>query len=672
MLARRRAILGIEKQAAQRADIYRYIHLIGRDTMQLQDAVNEIKQRIQCTQYLTKSKHGMYVCPWCRSGEGTNGTGALKYYVDKNVVHCHICHRGADVINLYKQVNGEINTAKAIEEMAKSIGIYIDAPKTKKAAAADKAKKDAQEVQKDNQNTDKTEYYRECRARLTDKEASAYLNDRGISIETAAAYWIGYDPKADPAGAGHPCKRIIVPSSPTHYMGRRIDGVKEWAKVNVKGATAGIFNEQAIYTGSTVFITEGAFDALSILEVGADAIALNGKGNAQHLIDRIETHGTRATLILSLDNDPAGQEATKVLQDGLKRLNIPFFTADICGGCKDPNEALTSNRISFSKAVYEAIDKATVPDSTSLYIDTMMNAEIARFKSEKKTGFNNLDIKTGGLYSGLYCIGAISSLGKTTFALQMADQLAADGNDVLFFSLEQSRLEMVSKSLARMQAQKNPKSLITSLAIRKGMFADTVQEIAQEYKEVIGHRMNIIEGNMRCNLSFICEKVRNYVLRNNVRPVVFIDYLQILQGQEDARQSIREMVDNTLTELRRLSRELDLTIFVISSLNRSNYLTPVDFESFKESGGIEYTCDVVYGLQLECMNEEVFDKQNNIKEKRDRVKECKAEMPRRVELCCLKNRYGAPSFSCMYKYYPDKDLFFEVKENPQKLSGYDW
>ena len=81
--------------------------------------------------------------------------------------------------------------------------------------------------------------------------------------------------------------------------------------------------------------------------------------------------------------------------------------------------------------------------------------------------------------------------------------------------------------------------------------------------------------------------------RNQVKPIVIIDYLQIIQGDPQQRQSTKELIDSNVTELKRLSRSRDIPVFLISSLNRSNYLTPVDFESFKESGGIEYTADVI-------------------------------------------------------------------------------
>lgn len=66
------------------------------------------------------------------------------------------------------------------------------------------------------------------------------------------------------------------------------------------------------------------------------------------------------------------------------------------------------------------------------------------------TGFSSLDnVLDGGLYEGLYVIGAISSLGKTTLIAQIADQIAQAGTDVLFFSLEMARNELISKSVSR-------------------------------------------------------------------------------------------------------------------------------------------------------------------------------------------------------------------------------
>lgn len=669
--------------------------------MDREQAKQYIKSNMSCLPYLKKSKGGLFCCPLCGSGEGKNGTGAVKFYEESNTWFCHKCNneelqgRPGDIISLHQIENGtDYNTALSL--LANQMNITIDAftPQTApqsddkqqgdKISAADKKGQDGADKGQKEPAANYTKYYRECKNRITDPAAVEYLQQRGISTETAAAYWIGFDPAADPAGAPggkgnkkHPCARIIIPTSTGHYVGRSIDPktAKAFAKMNPAGSSPAIFNSVALYAQDVqeVFITEGAFDALSILEAGHTAIALNSAGNFKALIKLLEKRRTDATLILCPDNDSDPQTAERVkkqfeeLAAAMQRLNISHITADINGSYKDANEHLTGDREAFIAALEQAQRQAGArPDNTEYYIDALMSKEVERFKDDKKTGFANLDREAGGLYSGLYVLAAISSLGKTSFALQLADQLAESGQEIVFFSLEQSRLELVSKSLARRTVTKdskgnlNFKKAATSLAIRKGFIP---QQAVKEYKAAVQDRFSIVEGNFNCNVSFIGNYIRQYIRKNKTRPVVFIDYLQILQpAAEVKRMSAKEAIDNTITELKRMSRELDLTVIVISSVNRANYLTPIDFESLKESGGIEYSCDVLWGLQLQCLENSIFEKEGKIKEKRDIVKQAKAENPRKIELSCLKNRYGIANYSCYFDYYPANDLFIEGEE----------
>ena len=303
------------------------------------------------------------------------------------------------------------------------------------------------------------------------------------------------------------------------------------------------------------------------------------------------------------------------------------------------------------------------PDNVLDYINNHMGDDIASFAQEIKTGFAEFDREAGGLYPGLYTIGAVSSLGKTTFCAQMADQLAAAGNDVLFFSMEQTRLELVSKSIVRTIAKKDISTPLNSLRVRRGYLPRPVLDAAREYGESVGERLSIIEGVFNCTIEYIANYIRDYIKLNDRRPVVFIDYLQILQPSEEAQHratSSKDTIDAAVRELKRLSHELGITIIVISSLNRTNYLLPVDFESFKESGGIEYTSDVVLGLQLRCLRDPEFEKLKTITEKRDRVRREKNATPRRLELVALKNRYGISSYCVGFDYFPSVDLFREV------------
>lgn len=636
------------------------------------------------------------ICPLCGSGSGKNGTGITEKPHSRN--HFLKCwnggcsfEQGGSVIDLYMLENGmnpQTDFSRAVDELAARLNISID-PHRNSTAAEDFAEAPAGDGAASSpaepaaqQPTNYSKYFLQWMQNLRESaEAQAYLQRRGISMETAAACCIGFEPawisptvikRQQEKGSSwlpDPKPVIILPSTVEHYVARDIrpaeqldEQQRKFAKMNE--GEPGIFcGYKAFRSGAeNIFVTEGAFDAMAIMETGATAIALNSTSNADKLIKQMEQQPTKATLIICLDNDEAGRKTAERLKDGLRRLNISYVTADICGGHKDPNEALTADRAAFEAAVAKAIaSTAARPDNTAAYLDNLMAGEIDRFKQaqDRKTGFANLDEKAGGLNAGLYVLAAISSLGKTTLALQMADQIAAQGQEVLFFSMEQSRLEMVSKSLARLTAQADMKTAVTSLSIRKGYLPSQVTAAARQYKERTGERLSIIEGNFNCDIGFIADYIRRYRQRTGAAPVVFIDYLQILQPAADGktRSSKKDEVDLAITELKRLSRELDLTIIVISSINRANYMTPFAFESLKESGGIEFTADVVWGLQLACLDEELFDKEGSIKAKRKRINEAKAEEPRKIKFVCLKNRYGISSYDCAFAYYPQFDLF---------------
>lgn len=685
-----------------------------------------VKQEIPCTRYLNQSKGGLYECPFCGSGTGPNGTGAAKYYQETNTVSCFACKsRGEskytwDAIDLHMQATGHDYNA-ALSELAAEIGLEmpkrdrgqaigwnaaiaaepredarsrpVSSSKTARHTGAAPERRSAQGAAESSTESppDYTMYYLECVQRLREPTPAAYLARRGISVKVAESCLIGFDPASDPAsapGAGpdawkpHPVPRLIIPSCSSHYVGRRLDGVPQYEKMNPKGSKPGIFNANALYAPEVqeVFVTEGSFDALSLLEVGAQALALNSAANAAAFVKQLEARRTEATVILCLDNDEAGIRSSQTIMDGCKRLNVPCVPVNICGEHKDPNEALVADRKAFIEAVDGARRQAAArPDNTLDFIDSMMAQEIERFKDDISTGFPNLDEKSGGLYSGLYVLAAISSLGKTSLALQMADQIAAMGHDVLFFSLEQSKLEMVSKSVARYTFVKDPERAVTALSIRKGYLPRHVMDAARAYKKDVEKRVNIIEGNFNCDLDYIRNYIRNYIQRNNVRPVVFLDYLQIVKPGINDRgytQSTKETVDEVVTALKRLSREMGLSIIVISSVNRANYLTQIDFESLKESGGIEYSADVVWGLQLQVLSEDVFlkEQQSSINIRRQKVQEAKSETPRRIELRCLKNRYGIANYSCYFEYFPANDYFQPQNENeaeyrPQLTAG---
>lgn len=443
------------------------------------------------------------------------------------------------------------------------------------------------------------------------------------------------------------------------YFTKRFLDDKDPKYKNAPG-TAQIFNIDYLKDPekSMVFLTEGIFDALSLEAMGYNAIALGGVKQVDKMKEVIKQAVCNTVFLTAFDNDIAGQEC---------KAEFPYKAIEIPKQFKDINEWYVNSLQTAKEAQNSVLDiKSSIdaqletagqPDNVRDYLDGSFHSDIKEFLSYrgKRTGFENLDLNMKGLYPGLYVIGGISSVGKTTFTHQLTDQLAEQGNHVIYFSLEQSRLEMVSKSLARTTAKINLDEAVPSVFIRSGDSSNIVKEAIKKYRNTAVN-VNVIEGNFNTDVKTIRDYVDTYRKANKVNPIVVVDYLQIMPSINE-RMTDKQRIDTNVTELKRMSRDFSLTVFVISSLNRGNYLAPIDFESFKESGGIEYTADVVWGLQLEAINDPVFYKEKSIIEKREKIKKAKNADPREIELVCLKNRNGIPSFSCGFFYHAKFDLF---------------
>lgn len=310
-------------------------------------------------------------------------------------------------------------------------------------------------------------------------------------------------------------------------------------------------------------------------------------------------------------------------------------------------------------AVAGSAPQAAYKNNVASYMKKEMNREICTFlaSGQAKTGFPNLDQIIGHLFPGFYVLGAGSSLGKTTFALQLADQLIRDCEPVIYFTMEQSQLELVSKCIARRVALKcrtAPKYAVTALEVRRGASS---QDIKDAYDELLldADVFTIVQGDFSTDMSEIENTVEDYVKAVGKVPIIVIDYLQIIQ--EGQMMTDKAKVDGITKRLKILQRKYNAVVIAISSINRANYLLPIDFESFKESGSIEYSADVVWGLELQIINDQAFTTAKNDAQRRKLMAAAKAACPRKVELVCLKNRFGIATYRTGFLYYPQFELF---------------
>jgi len=423
---------------------------------------------------------------------------------------------------------------------------------------------------------------------------------------------------------------------------------------NPKGYDVRLFNDRYLYNPflieKAVFIVEGIFDALSLEEIGQQALALNSVMNTKRVLDTIKVNVDKfkdKVLIVSPDNDQAGQKLIELAAE-IKSLGLLCEVYPIPDQYKDINEFLINDRSFFNRHVEQFLHKAFNKDLVANYLEQYAKELIEnRDKTALQTGFNDLDeILGGGLYTGLYVLGAISSLGKTTYVLQIADHIALQGYDVLFFSLEMSKFEVVSKSLSRETFLLDSNKASSTREIMNGEFdQNTLVQAVESYTATANH-LSIIEGGFDTDILKIQQKVEQHIRLHGTKPVVIVDYLQIL-NPIDIRMTDKQSNDKNVTELKKLSRDMDIPIIAISSFNRENYNTTVSFKAFKETGAIEYTADVVIGLQLKGIEG---------KDEKE-INELKAKSPRNIELVVLKNRNGQAYSKSDYKFYSKFNYF---------------
>lgn len=593
-----------------------------------------------------------FKCLVCGGGDDTPPMS----YKD-NMVKCFSCGFTGDTFDLIGKEYSLSEFKDQLDKAKEILNIYEPTEQRKQLSQdtpKEQRKPNTQGTQKDY-----LAYIQQCHQRVQETD---YFYKRGLSAETINKFKLGYDPTK---------KAVIIPVNKYYYISRSVEGKHYY---NLSNTPSQLLNQRYLvnHNNRPIFITEGSMDSLSIEEVGGQSIALNGTGNIKKLINKVKELKNKPILILSLDNDSPGHKATENLIEELKEIDAFHIKANISGKHKDPNDALQADRemfkiivdeaeqyaISESKAEQEAIKEEYMKNSTKHHINKFLKGIKDSVNTPAvSTGFKNLDkLLDGGLFEGLYFIGAISSLGKTTFILQVGDQIAQNGHDVLIFSLEMARTELMAKSISRLTLlnTENTRHAKTTRGILEGKRhqgysreeKDLINKSILNYDEYAGN-IYISEGLGNIGVTEIRETVKRHIEITGRTPIIIIDYIQIL-SPIDPRASDKQNIDFAVLELKRISRDYKATIIGISSLNRSNYNTEINMAAFKESGAIEYSSDVLIGLQYKGQGKD-FD-----------LEESADKNPREIELKILKNRNSGRGY-IGFHYYPLFNYFKEIE-----------
>lgn len=603
-------------------------------------------------------------------------------------VYCHSCRATYDIIDLMA-MERDITPGELIEWGYKHYGIAIDGKTSsqgKKLPSTGKEEQPAAAIPKKAQEAEKeledfTAYYEKVHARINETD---YAKKRGLTNKTIERFKLGYDENYKTYEEQEDgttkynvnWKALIIPSGPNSYIARNTnpDAASKNRLRKPAGAPSIPFNLQALEQATEpIFIVEGQFDALSIIDIGAEAIALGGI-SSKKLLEALEKTKPAQPLIISLDNDEAGQKAEITLIEALTERGIPYIQADISAGYHDANEAYQQDMVSLVKALqvaHNSIKETQTQgqaDEQEAYMKINAAAcledffkEVAIKKQPYSTGFPLLDKEiNGGLFEGLTIVGAVTSAGKTTITMQMADNMAQAGHDVLIFSLETGRNELIARSISKQTLiecfikgilGKNALTTRDILNGETGLQPEILEAAIQQYSEY-ANNLYIFQSLGKIGTKRIREETQRHRDITSKTPIVIIDYLQLI-GPNEKRFSTgtKEVMDEAVTDLKCLAVDFKTPVILISSFNRNNYTADANFASFKESGGIEYSADLLLGLQYEGAGNDFNQK---------KLEELAEANPRKMELKIMKHRNGEWGQRISFDYYAFANFFRET------------
>ena len=637
--------------------------------------------RTRYAELLTPAKkRGTFICPLCQNGTGSDGDGMGISKKDPEGVHlkCFKCGFYGDIIELVKQSRHLGTDAEAFAAVREDLGITIDGTDDPGIIVH------TVPAQEPEPERDFTEYFELMEAHLSGAEG--YLSSRGLSLDTARRFRLGYDmrwihPKVreDQRKKGSDwlppaSRRLIIPTSEHSYIARAIDPKDEYQKQ--KAGAVSLFNLEALYNAQKrpVFVTEGEIDAISIYEAGGLSCALGSANMTHKFLDYLKDHRTDNLILLALDNDEAGRKATADLEEGLKNMGLSFKAVKIYGDSKDANEELVRNPDSFRAAI--RAEEAKCKPGAAMVLSFMQSIKNRKYEPVR-TGLAPLDdvLRGGFLRQTLVTLGAAPGMGKTFFAQQVFEGMAQNGHNVLYFNLEMSRDQMLARSFARLARARENATMEAIDVLQEYRWTPEQREliegkIAPYYTDTIAAHMAYNPGGSTADLDTILSQMEAAAGRAKQAgmnaPIVVIDYLHLLRGT--VREDVQTVIKRAVDAFKGYAMRNNSIVLCIIAFNRdSNKDGKVRMESGRDTSAIEYSGDLMLGLNYSAV-EDNTDKKADPEDLRDKaLKEARTTGHVDYKLKILKDRLQGYTGSEDMTFWGKYGLFLPKKDKASQM-----
>ncbi len=202
------------------------------------------------------------------------------------------------------------------------------------------------------------------------------------------------------------------------------------------------------------------------------------------------------------------------------------------------------------------------------------------------TGYDDIDFILNGLCGGdLVIIAARPSMGKTSLALNIIENLANDGIPQAFFSLEMNQAALAGRLLSSRSKIDNFKIM------RGGLDADGISGIGQASDELSALEI-YVDDTSGLSPSEIRSRARRLCSKHKVG-AIWIDYLQLCRAKARSKEEETSIISG---EFKAMAKELNVPVIALSQLSRAcesrNDKRPM-LSDLRDSGSIEQDADVV-------------------------------------------------------------------------------
>ncbi|MCH2123811.1 MAG: replicative DNA helicase [Pirellulaceae bacterium] len=212
------------------------------------------------------------------------------------------------------------------------------------------------------------------------------------------------------------------------------------------------------------------------------------------------------------------------------------------------------------------------------------------------TCFVDLDEQLGGLHnSELIILAARPSMGKTAFAMNIAEHVSVQGKTpVLFVSLEMSNMELADRLLCSY-------ARVNGHRLRNGTISQSDRKRLVEKASELSEAPLFVDDSPSRTVTEIAAAARRIRRRDGNLGLIVIDYLQLIEpdNPSDPRQ---EQVARIARRLKGLAREMDVPVLCLAQLNRQAEDArdhKPKLSHLRESGAIEQDADVVMFVHRE-------------------------------------------------------------------------